>query len=78
MLSTAASIAEADVAIVASGDPANLAAIDAGLAANLSILAISHDGRSAYLHEIRCETSRIEDVSANGILVALAPRGPVR
>jgi DNA-binding NarL/FixJ family response regulator len=72
-LAAAASAAKADVAIVASRDPADLAAIDAGLAANLSILAISLDGTSAYLHKISCETLRLGDLSPDGILAALAP-----
>ena len=72
-LAAAASAAKADVVILASRDPADLAAIDAGLAVNLSILAISSDGTSAYLHKISCETSRLEDVTPNGILGALAP-----
>ena len=71
-LAAAASAAKADVVILASRDPADLAAIDAGLV-DLSILAISSDGTSAYLHKISCETSRLEDVTPNGILSALAP-----
>src|ERR1043165_3287243 len=72
-LAAAASAAKADAAIVASSDPADLAKIDAGLAANLSILAISNDGQSAYLHKISCETLRLGDGSPAGILGALAP-----
>jgi len=77
-LAAAALRAKADIAIVESRDAADPAAIDAGLVANLAILAISRDGSSAYLHKIQCETSRVEDVSPNGILNALASSAPVR
>ncbi len=79
-LAAAASAAKAEVIIAAHHDPADLAGIDPvlGRAANLSILAVTPDGMSAYLHRIRCETSRIENVTHDGILRVLAELKPVR
>ena len=79
-LAAAASAAKAEVVVVAHRDPADLAAIDPALAwaADLSVLALNPDGTSAYLHNIRCETSRVEDITPNGILVALAQSNPIR
>src|SRR6185295_14711884 len=78
-LTAAASAAKAEAVVVVHQDPADLVEIDPvlGRAANLSILALAPDGASGYLHRIRCETSRIADVTPDAILRALAPN-PVR
>jgi len=73
-LIAALATAEADAVVVASSDSAALDAIDPALAriANLSILALSLDGRSACIHRIRSETQVLTDVTPQGIVDALA------
>jgi predicted metal-dependent HD superfamily phosphohydrolase len=79
-LAAAASAAKAEVIVTAHREPADFDAIDSALAraANLSVLAIAPDGASAYLHKIRCETSRLDDVTAEEILRALVASNPIR
>jgi hypothetical protein len=72
-LIAALTAAQADAVVVESSDPAALAAIDPALAriANLTVLAIGQDGRSACIHRIRAETQVVTDVSPQGIVAAL-------
>jgi hypothetical protein len=78
-LISAAAAAGAQVVVVTRRDPANLAEVDPylALAATVSIVALEPDGASACVHALRSETARLEDVSAEQILHALAPSHPI-
>ena len=72
-LIAAAATAKADIVVAASPDPAALAAIDPTLAwvANLSILALTPDGRSACIHRVRSETRVLNDLTPQEIVALL-------
>ena len=77
-LIAASAAAKAKVVVVASSDPTDLEAIDPALgwAANLSILAIASDGRSACIHRIRSETQVLKDLTPqNHCCRGRGPRG---
>jgi hypothetical protein len=70
----AAVSAGARLVVTACRDPLDLRAVDSSLAdaASLSILALSRDGGSAGVHELRPILRRLDDVSADQILAILA------
>jgi hypothetical protein len=73
-LVSAAVNAKAQVVVVTRRNPADLGAVDPKLAqaASVSIVALAPDGASACLHALRSEAARLEDVSTEEILGALA------
>ena len=73
-LIAASAAAKAKVVVVASSERTDLEAIDPALGwvANLSILAIASDGRSAYIHRIRSETQVLNDLTPQTIVAAAA------
>lgn len=79
-LVAAAAAAQAQAVVVTRRDPTDLGAVDPRLAqaANLSIVALAPDGASACLHVLRSEAARLDDVSAEEILGALAVSHPIR
>jgi hypothetical protein len=70
----AAVAADADVVVTARTDPADIASFDPRLAiaARMSVLALSLDGTTACLHAPRPAPRKIDDVSADQILTAIA------
>ena len=78
-LIAAVTAADAHAVVVTRRDPANLDDIDPrlGQAARISIVTLAPDGTSAYLHALRAEATRLEDVSAREILRALAATHPI-
>jgi DNA-binding NarL/FixJ family response regulator len=75
----AAVAAGASVVVVARRNPIDLQSIDPYLAnaANVSMLALALDGTSACLHAFKPTGQRLEDVSAEQILTAIAGVTPM-
>jgi len=75
----AAVAAGASVVVVARRDPTDLGSIDSYLAnaANVSVVALALDGASACLHAFTPTGQRLDDVSAEQILRAIAGAAPI-
>lgn len=69
----------AQVVIVVSRNPVDLASIDPYLAnaASLSIVALAPDGGSACLHAFKPESHWLDDVSAEQILASIIAATPI-
>jgi hypothetical protein len=78
-LIAAAAAAAAQVVVVTRRDPANLADVDPDLAqaGKVSIIALAPDGAWAFLYRLQTEATRLEDVSTDKVLAALAAT-PIR
>lgn len=72
-LAKAARAAGADVVVVSRPDPADLACVDPAMArlAGLTVLAMAPEAQTACLHRCQCQTVRVGEVSATGVLTAL-------
>jgi hypothetical protein len=63
-----------DVALIGTGDPEHYGAAEGLLRQRpeLGLLAISLDGRQAWIHELRVQSRQLEHVSADSLCAAVA------